>query len=71
MKIAFPLTRAGIKQVCKAMNLHCTEQTSFEAIIACRGKFMDDAPPDDFNMDKLVSYLHYKAKFMPPADNPR
>ena len=32
---------------------------------------MDDANPDDFNMDKLVTYLYYKAKFLPPADNPR
>lgn len=32
---------------------------------------MDDADPEDFNMEKLVNYLHYKAKFMPPADNPR
>ena len=66
-----PITRAGIKQLCKALNLHCTETTAFEAIISCRGKLMDDAPPEEFNLDKLVSYLFYKAKFMPPADNPR
>ena len=70
-KIPMPLTRQGIKILCKALNLHCTETTSYEAIIACRGKFMDSSPPEDFNLDKLVSYLHYKAKFMPAADNPR
>ena len=66
-----PITRAGIKQLCRALNMHCTETTAFEAIIACRGKLMDDAPHEEFNMEKLVSYLHYKAKFLPPADNPR
>ena len=53
------------------LNLHCTETMAFEAIIACRGKLMDDSPPDDFNMDKLVTYLYYKSKFLPPANNPR
>ena len=66
-----PITRQGVKQLCKALNLHCTETTAFEAIIACRGKYMDDGAPEDFNLDKLVSYLHYKAKFIPAADNPR
>lgn len=53
-KIAMPITRAGIKQLCKAMNLHCTETTAFEAIIACRGKHMDEAPPEEFNFERLV-----------------
>ena len=70
-KIAMPITRAGIKQMCKALNLHCTETTAFEAIIACRGKHMDDSPPEEFNFDRLVQYLQFKSKFMPPADNPR
>ena len=70
-KIAMPITRAGIKQMCKALNLHCTETTAFEAIIACRGKYMDDSPPEEFNFDRLVQYLQFKSKFMPPADNPR
>ena len=66
-KIAMPITRAGIKQMCKALNLHCTETTAFEAIIACRGKHMDDSPPEEFNFDRLVQYLQFKSKFMPPV----
>ena len=53
-KIAMPITRAGIKQLCKAMNLHCTETISFEAIIACRGKHMEEAPAEEFNFERLV-----------------
>ena len=70
-KIAIPITRKGVMQLCKAMNMHCTVQQSYEAIIACRGKYMDDADPEEFDMDKLVSYLSFRSKFMPPADNPR
>ena len=26
---------------------------------------------EEFNFDRLVQYLQFKSKFMPPADNPR
>ena len=70
-KIPIPMTRAGFKQLSKALNIHCSEITSFEAIIHCRGPKMDDSPPESFDMDKLVEFIDYKSRILPPADNPR
>jgi hypothetical protein len=70
-KIGTPITRTGFKSLCKALNIHCTEIMSFEAVIHCRGAKMEEADPEDFDFDKLVSYLDYKSKIQPPADNPR
>jgi hypothetical protein len=36
-KIAMPITKDGFKELCKALNLHCTEVLAFEALIYCRG----------------------------------
>ena len=36
-KIAMPITRKGFKQLAKALNMHCTEMLSYEAILHCRG----------------------------------
>ena len=65
------MTRVGFKQLCKVINMHCTEITSFEAIIHCRGPKMDDSPPEAFDMDKLIDFIDYKSRIVPPADNPR
>ena len=70
-KIATPITRAGFKQLCKHMNIHCTEIMSFEAIVTCRGNEMEAADPEEFDLDKLVAFIDYKSRIQPPADNPR
>ena len=68
-KIAVPVTRAGIKQICKLLNIHCTETMSFEALIACRGKELENS--QFFSLEKLSHFLNVKSKIAPPADNPR
>lgn len=65
------MTRNGFKTLCKALNIRCTELLSFEAMICCRGPKMDESDPDEFNFEKLVQFVDYKSKFLPPADNPR
>ena len=70
-KIPMPITRSGFKQLCKLLNIHCTEILSFEAVIYCRGPKMDDSPPETFNMEKLIEFIDYKSQIVAPADNPR
>ena len=70
-KIPIPITRKGFKQLCKLLNLHCTEITSFEALIHCRGPQMENSDPEQFDMEKLIDFVDYKQRIVPPADNPR
>ena len=50
----------GFQKLCNALNIHCTEMTSYEAIIYCRGPKMDDGPAEAFDMDKLIDFIDYK-----------
>ena len=43
---------------------------AFEGLIHCRGKMAESAPPDDFDFDKMIGFLHMKQKIVAPADNP-
>ena len=47
-------------QICNALNMHCTERMAFEGLINCRGKLAEKAPPEDFDFDKMISFLHMK-----------
>ena len=70
-KIATPLNKEGFIKLCKAINLHCTQILAYEGLIYCRGPQGENSPPEDFDMDRLIYFLKYKAKIVAPADNPR
>lgn len=40
-------------------------------MLYCRGKKMEEEPPETFSLHKLLIFLAVKKKSMPPADNPR
>lgn len=69
-KIPIPITRNGFKELCKALNIHCTELLSFEAVVHCRGEQMENGDPNDFDFERLINFVDYKSKFAAPADNP-
>lgn len=66
-----PPNKEGFQKLCKALNLHCSEQSAFEGLIYCRGKNMDNAPPEEFDMDRMIYFLNRMSKIVAPADNPR
>ena len=70
-KIAMPPNKESFQKLCKALNLHCTETLAYEGLIYCRGKNMDSAPPEEFDMDRMIYFLNLKSKMVAPADNPR
>ena len=70
-KIALPITKEGIVRLFKALNLHCTEMTAYEALLYCRGKQMESGPEDAFDFDKMIKFINMKSKIVTPANNPR
>ena len=68
--MTLPITKDGFMRTCKALNMHCTERMAFEGLIFCRGKDMENAPPDDFDFDKMIHFLFIKSKTVAPADKP-
>lgn len=70
-KIAMPVNKEGIIKLCQALNMHCSQILAFEGLLYCRGAQGENSPPEDFDMDRLVYFLKYKAKIVAPADNPR
>ena len=70
-KIVTPLTKDGFVKLCNALNMHCSQVLAYEGLLFCRGPQGEQAPPEDFDMDRLIRFLREKAKIVPPADNPR
>ena len=48
-----------------------TKVQEIECLLYCRGKKMEDSPPDEFSLEKVAKYFAAKEKFFPPADDPR
>lgn len=71
MKIQLPITKEDFMRLCKALNMHCTEVLAFEGLIYCRGKQMENGRPEDFDLDRMINFLHMKSKIVAPASNPR
>lgn len=57
-KLANPVTRKSVLQICKHMNLRVTELQAIEAVLHCRGQLMEASPEEDYNFDKLVRFFH-------------
>ena len=70
LKLTLPITKDSFMKVCKALNMHCTERMAFEGLIYCRGKDMENAPPDDFDFNRMIHFMFIKAKVVAPADKP-
>ena len=66
-----PISKEGFMRLCKALNMHCTEVLAYEGMLYCRGKQMENGPPEDFDFDKMINFLHMKSKQVAPASNPR
>ena len=71
LKIVMPPSKDGFMRICKALNMHCTEMLAFEGLLFCRGKNMEEGPAEEFDFDRMISFLHMKSKMVAPADNPR
>lgn len=71
LKLSLPITKDGFMRICKALNMHCTEILAIEGLLYCRGKQMEQSPPEDFDFDRMITFLTMKSKIVAPADNPR
>ena len=70
-KIVLPITLDGFKSLCTALDMHCTATLAFEGLMWCRGKLMENSPPEDFNFDRMIEFLNIKSRIVAPASNPR
>ena len=51
--------------------MHRTATLAIEGLIWCRGKLMDNSPPEDFDFNRMVEFLNMKSRIVAPANNPR
>jgi hypothetical protein len=56
--IKFPITRQGYIDICKALNFHATTHQAIEAILESRGRLMEEAPPDNFDFNKMLEFMN-------------
>ena len=70
-KLVMPVTKESFMTICKGLDMHCTEVLAYEGLIFCRGKQMENSPPEDFDFDRMVQFLTMKSKVVAPASNPR
>lgn len=70
-KLLMPVTKESFMKICKGLNMHCTEVLAYEGLIYCRGKQMENSPPEDFDFDRMIQFLNMKGKVVAPASNPR
>lgn len=57
--IKFPITRHDFVLICKSLNLRCTTRQAIEAVLVSRGKSLEQANPEDFDIVKMLEYLQY------------
>ena len=70
-KLALPITKEGFMRVCKSLDMHCSEMLAIEGLLYCRGKQMENSKPEEFDIDRMYSFLNMKSKIVAPASNPR
>ena len=56
-KIACPITREGFSKLCKDLYVPCTTLQVIEALLFCRGKQLEEEPPETFSMQKMLVYI--------------
>lgn len=59
-KLTLPVSKDGFMEICKSLNMHCSERLAYEGLIFCRGKLADNGPPEDFDFDRMIGFLHMK-----------
>ena len=70
-KLIMPPSKDSFMRICKGLNMHCTEILAFEGLLYCRGKQMEEGSAEDFDFDRMITFLNMKSKMVAPADNPR
>ena len=55
--INMPPTREGLKKLFIELNLDISPVKVLDCLISVRGKRMEQSNPDDFNMDKLLTWV--------------
>ena len=70
-KLVMPITKEGFMKICNGLDMHCSEVLAYEGLLYCRGKQMENSPPEEFDFEKLVQFLRMKSQIVAPAGNPR
>lgn len=56
-KIVMPPTKKNLALLFKALNLDVAHVKQYDCLIYCRGKKMEQAPPEDFQFSKLLEWF--------------
>jgi hypothetical protein len=66
--IKMPPTREGLDLLFKKLNLYVDSKRIFECLVYCRGKELEDAPEDDFTIEKLWQWLEINLRTLHHID---
>lgn len=66
--IAWPPTRKSMNLLFRALNLSVAPTKMLDCLIYCRGPKMEDEPPENFDIDKLVDWFILNLKTLKHID---
>ena len=67
--IPMPPTKKGLDTLFKKLNLYVPTLKIVDCLVYTRGKAMEDAPPEDFEMEKLVTWFEMNLRTLKHLDS--
>ena len=67
--IPMPPTKKGLNRLFQKLNLYVPTLKIVDCLVYCRGKAMEDGNPDDFEMEKLVSWFELNLRTLKHLSN--
>ena len=62
-------TKKGLDKLFQKLNLYVPTLKIVDCLVYCRGKAMEDAPPEDFEMEKLVGWFELNLRTLKHLDS--
>ena len=67
--IKMPPTKRSLTLLFRKLNLYVPSMKIVDCMVFCRGKEMEDADPDDFDINKLVQWFELNVRALHHIDD--
>ena len=67
-KLQMPPTRESLNRLFEKLNLYVPSFKVLDCLVHCRGKKMEEAPPEEFQMKRLVHWFELNLRALKHLD---